>query len=79
MKIGQSLATTSAIRGVLAGGQEYFGVKEAILTGGGPTLLMVVPIRDDQEFLRGLVIVDIPGITGNFDFLLQRWGAEHDL
>ncbi len=44
-KMGQSLATTPAVRDVLAGGQEHFEVKEAILTGDSPTLSMVAPIR----------------------------------
>jgi signal transduction histidine kinase len=78
-KVGQSLATTPAVREVLAGEQEYIKVKEAILTGDSPTLSIVAPVRDDRELLIGLVVVDIPGIPGNFDSLLQRWGAEHDL
>lgn len=78
-KMGQSLATAPAVRDVLAGGQVYIEVEEAILTGDSPTLSIVVPVKDDQELLRGLVVVDIPGIPGNLNALLQRWGAEHDL
>jgi signal transduction histidine kinase len=76
---GQSVATTPAVREVLAGRQEYIEVEKAILTGDSPTLSMVVPIKDEQQSLVGMIAVDIPAIPGNFDSLLQRWGAEHDL
>lgn len=78
-KEGKSLANIPAIQEALAEGQSYIEVEEAILTGDRPTLSIVTPVKDDQKLLKGWLVVDIPGIPGNFDALLQRWGAEHDL
>ena len=78
-KVGYSLADIPAIHGALQGWQIYTETKEAILTGDRPTLSFVAPIKDAQELLRGLLVVDIPGIPGNFNSLLQRWGVEQDL
>ncbi|MDP2731139.1 MAG: histidine kinase [Dehalococcoidales bacterium] len=77
--IAQSVAAAPAIQQVLAGDEEYIEVEKAILTGDSPTLSMVVPVKDDQQLLQGMIVADIPVIPGNFDSLLQRWGAEHDL
>jgi signal transduction histidine kinase len=78
-KEGKSLANIPAIRDALAAGQSSTEVEEVILTGDRQTLSIVTPVKDDQKLLKGWIVVDIPGIPGSFNALLQRWGAEHDL
>jgi signal transduction histidine kinase len=76
---GQSLANIPAIRDVLQQGQAYTVVEEAILTGDSPTLSMVVPIKNNQELVEGLLVADIPAAPGAFASFFQPWTTVYDL
>ncbi|MCH8329676.1 MAG: cache domain-containing protein, partial [Nanoarchaeota archaeon] len=45
------------------------------------TLSIVVPVTDEQEIIRGLLVVDIPGFPNAIGFgsLLQYWSANYNL
>jgi signal transduction histidine kinase len=78
-KNGSSLAYLPSVSSVLRDEQIYTEVEEAILTGDRPTLSLVAPIKDEQEFAGALLVADIPVTHGTFDLVLRRWGAEHHL
>jgi signal transduction histidine kinase len=76
---GHSLADNPIIRNVLQEGQAYTEVEEAILTGDSPTLTMVVPIKNNEELIKGLVVADIPAAPGAFTSFFQPWTTVYDL
>ncbi len=79
--IGQNKNKALAIRTALDSRRVFIEVEKAIFTEESPTLSIVVPVINEQEIIRGLLVVDIPGFPNAIGFgsLLQYWSANYNL
>ncbi len=80
-QVGQNKSGTLAISTALNSGQVFVEVGKALFTQENPTLSIVVPVTDEQEIIRGLFVVDVPGFPNAIGFgsLLQYWSTNYDL
>jgi signal transduction histidine kinase len=76
---GHSLANNPIIQYVLQEGQSYTEVEESILTGDSPTFTMVVPIKNNEKLIKGLIVADVPTAPRTFTSLFHPWTAVYDL
>ena len=80
-QIGQNKKEVPAVRTALDSGRVLVEVEKALFTEESPTLSIVVPVIDEQEIIRGLLVVDIPGFPNAIGFgsLLQYWSTNYNL
>ena len=80
-QVGQNKSEILSIRTALDSGRVFVEVEEALFTKESPTLSIVVPVIDEQEIIRGLLVVDVPEFPNAIGFgsLLQYWSANYNL
>ncbi len=80
-QVGLNKKEVTAVRSALDSGRILIEVEKALFTEESPTLSIVAPIIDEQEIMRGLLVVDVPGFPNAIGFgsQLQYWSTNYNL